>query len=148
MEPENTSFRLSYVEEGRKKMKKFRIFAIFGMTTVLFLLSGCTQKVKVDATMNGTSIEIEKGQMVVLKLESNPTTGYDWEISEVDPTILRQVGDVDYEADSMLIGSGGVNTYTFEAVASGSTRLKLNYRRSWETDAPPLQTFELVVIVK
>lgn len=129
-------------------MKKLRFFAIIGVTMVLFLLTGCTQKVKVDAAMNGTTLEVDKGQEVVLKLDANPTTGYDWELIEVDPAILKQVGDVDYKADSMLIGSGGVNTYTFEAVASGSTRLKLVYRRSWEIDAPPLQTFELVVTVK
>ncbi len=129
-------------------MKKLRFFAIIGVTMVLFLLTGCTQKVKVDAAMNGTTLEVDRGQEVVLKLDANPTTGYDWELIEVDPAILSQVGDVDYKADSMLIGSGGVNTYTFEAVASGSTRLKLVYRRSWEIDAPPLQTFELVVKVK
>jgi len=132
----------------KEKMKKLRFFAIIGVTMVLFLLTGCTQKVKVDAAMNGTTLEVDRGQEVVLKLDANPTTGYDWELIEVDPAILSQVGDVDYKADSMLIGSGGVNTYTFEAVASGSTRLKLVYRRSWEIDAPPLQTFELVVKVK
>ncbi len=129
-------------------MSRKWVQAVIGIMTVLILLAGCTKRVKLDAAMSGSSIEIEEGELVVLELASNPTTGYDWDLIEIDPAILSQVGDVDYKADSMLIGSGGVNTYIFEAVASGSTRLKLIYRRSWEIDAPPMQTFEVGIIVK
>jgi len=115
---------------------------------LLLLLAGCEKRVKVDAEMNGRSIELASGQLMTLKLDSNPTTGYDWDLVEVDSAILRQVGDVDYKPGSILTGSGGVNTYTFEAVASGTTRLKLIYHRAWELNSPPLETFILDVVVK
>ena len=39
--------------------------------------------VKMDSSMNGNSVTLEQGQQMVLKLTSNPTTGYDWEITAV-----------------------------------------------------------------
>ena len=34
--------------------------------------------------MNGQTITIKTGDQLVLSLESNPTTGFDWELLEVD----------------------------------------------------------------
>lgn len=97
--------------------------------------------------MNGQTVTLEKGQQLVISLEGNPTTGYNWELVEFDETILRQVGEPEYKSDSMLIGSGGVITYTLEALESGKTNVKLIYHRGWETDVPPLEVYELFVEV-
>ena len=115
---------------------------------LLLLLAGCEKKVNVDYGSNGGSVNIEKGQVLVLKLESNPTTGYDWEIINLDTTILKQVGEVGYKSDSMLTGSGGADSWTFEAVDSGVMYLQLMYHRSWEKDTPPINTFDLEIVVK
>jgi len=129
-------------------VKTRKILHLAGIALLLCLLAGCEKGINVDAEMNGSSIELETGQTLTLKLDSNPTTGYDWDLIEIDPAILKQVGEVDYKPDSILTGSGGVNTYTFETVASGAARLKLIYHRAWETDSPPLETFILDVVVK
>lgn len=121
---------------------------IIVVVLMALLLSSCTKSVKVDSSMNGETLTLEKGQTLVLKLNANPTTGYDWEITSLDSAILSQQGVVDYKADSMLTGSGGVDSWTFKAVESGSTHLVLVYHRSWEKDTPPLETFELNIVVK
>jgi inhibitor of cysteine peptidase len=129
-------------------MKLRQVLLIAGIAVLLFLLAGCEKMVKVDSSMNGSSVTLEKGQQMVLKLASNPTTGFDWEIVGLDSAVLQQVGEVEYKSDSMLIGSGGVDTWTFEAIASGQTHLQLIYHRSWERDIPPIETFDLDVTVK
>ena len=128
-------------------MKK-QLFLIAGLLLVLVVITGCTKNVEVNQEMNGGSVILEQGQTLVLKLASNPTTGYDWEIVDLNSAILEQVGEVDYKSDSALIGSGGVNTYTFKAVGSGNIQLSLVYHRSWEKEIPPIETFELDVTVK
>lgn len=115
---------------------------------LLFGLAGCAKKVAVGSDMNGSSVELQKGQVLVLKLASNPTTGFNWEITGLDTAVLEQVGEVDYKADSNLVGSGGTNTWTFKAVSSGETRLTLIYHRSFERDVPPQATFDLDIVVK
>jgi len=129
-------------------MKIQKPLTFLGILVLLFGLAGCDKKVTVSSAMNGGSVKLEKGQVLVLKLASNPTTGYDWEISGLDTSILQQTGDVKYKSDSMLTGSGGTDTWTFTAISSGQTHLSLIYHRGWEKDIPPLETFELDIVVK
>lgn len=133
---------------GRKVKMKKQLVLIASVLIVLIFAAGCAKNMEVDEEMNGGSVVLEQGQTLVLKLASNPTTGYDWEIVDLNGAILEQVGEVDYKSDSALIGSGGVNTYTFRAAGSGNTQLTLVYHRSWEKDIPPIETYELDVTVK
>lgn len=118
----------------------------------LFLLSACGllggKVIKANEDMNGQSIELEAGQKLQISLAGNPTTGFNWELLEYDQAVLEKVGDMEYKADSRLIGSGGVMTFRFKALASGSTTIQLIYHRGWETDVPPANTYELGITVK
>ena len=128
-----------------KKTIPVLLFSFF----LLVCLSSCGGKiVKLDENSNGQTIELNKGQTLSISLQGNPTTGYNWELAEVDQSILKPMGEADYKSDSMLIGSGGVYTFKFEALDSGTTDLKLIYFRSFEKDTPPINTFELNVTVK
>jgi len=133
---------------GRKVKIKKQLVLLASVLLVLIFAAGCAKNVEVNQEMNGGSVVLEEGQTLVLKLASNPTTGYDWEIVDLNGAILEQVGEVDYKSDSALIGSGGVNTYTFKTVGSGNMQLSLVYHRSWEKDIPPIETYELDVTVK
>jgi len=39
-------------------------------------------------------------------------------------------------------------TLRFEAASAGRTELELAYRRPWEKNVPPIETFKLTVVVK
>ena len=74
-----------------------------------------------------------RGELVV-KLASNPTTGYYWSQVGGDDGIVTQLSD-DYVADPApdgVVGSGGQQVITFQAVAAGKTSLVLSYQRSPE----------------
>jgi inhibitor of cysteine peptidase len=129
-------------------MKKIVMLLVLGVI-MSFSLAGCGGKtVAVTEEMNGQTITLEKGQTLSFTLAGNPTTGYTWEISEVDENILASAGEPDYSSDSNLIGSGGVYTYKFTAETAGTTALKLKYYRSFEPDVEPIQTFEINVVVE
>lgn len=129
-------------------MKKKAFWAVLGIL-LFFSLTACSGKtMKITEDMNGQTVTLKPGETLSLSLSGNPTTGYNWEVDEVDQAILAPQGEADYESDSMLIGSGGVYTFKFSAVETGTTTLKLKYYRSFETDVPPVETFEIAVVVE
>jgi inhibitor of cysteine peptidase len=132
-----------------------KIWAVIaGCGLLILVLTACTggNEVKIDAAANGGSVEVKNGQILVVALESNPTTGYAWEVSEVDSGLLQLQGQSDYKAGdtggTLVVGAGGAESFRFLASGSGETTLKMVYRRSWETDVEPLQTFSVQVKVK
>jgi inhibitor of cysteine peptidase len=81
-------------------------------------------------------------------LRSNPSTGYRWEVTEIDESILQSLGEPAFQADSELVGSPGKETFRFLALRTGHVDLRLDYRRPWEQGVPPAETFNLRVIVQ
>jgi inhibitor of cysteine peptidase len=119
--------------------------------SLALVIGGCSSsggEAAVDLSHNGSKVEVEAGGVLVVSLESNPTTGYMWEIEEIDDEILRQEGEVEYKAESDLVGAGGVETFRFKALTAGEGELKLVYRRPWEGGIEPLEIFSITVIVK
>ena len=96
----------------------------------------------------GRLVELHVGDVLELTLPANPTTGYQWESGQLDSAILRPVGEQTFEPSSNAVGSGGLVTMHFEAMGAGQTELNLILHRPFEKDVPPIQTFEVLVIVK
>ena len=122
-----------------------------GVLFVILLVSGgCSvAEVQLDANSNGTQQELARGQTITVALDSNPTTGYSWAVSDVDQNVLRQLGDPSYQSSNTnLVGSGGVQSFRFEAANAGMTTLKLVYRRPWETNVAPIKTYTVQVAVR
>lgn len=116
---------------------------------VLVLAAGCiSNEVRLTASDNGNNITLNKGQALIITLEANPTTGYTWEVAEVNANIIRQVGEIEFQPESGAIGAGGLQTIRLEAVNAGETPLRLVYHRTWEKDVEPQKTFSVQVLVK
>ena len=132
------------------KKLKTRRNTVAVLLAVLVLLANCrpSREVKLDASNNGSQIEIEKGQILVITLEANPTTGYTWEMIEGEEQILQQVGEIEFQSDSKLIGAPGIQTLRLEAVNVGQITLNLVYHRPWEENVDPLETFSVQVVVR
>ncbi len=131
---------------------KLRLFLLLvGLGAVMLVLTTCApgDVVKIGVDSNGGSVELKSGQALAVTLESNPSTGYAWVVDEVDPALLRQEGDAEYQPDKTagenIVGAGGTETFRFSAIAAGETTLKLVYRRSWETGIEPAQIFSVQV---
>ena len=136
------------------KNSGLRINAIVLLLTVLILAIGCStsKEVKVIASVSGSQVELKKGQTLVIILESNPTTGYQWEVIECNDSILQQKGKAEFKSSDTSnhpsSGKGGTETFHFNAQSAGNGTLKLVYHRSWEKEVEPLRTFTLQVKVR
>ncbi len=72
-----------------------------------------------------------KPQTMKLALESNPTTGYSWTVTQ-DPELFRI--DEEYQEnahDENMVGVGGQQIYTFTPETAGTTELTFTYSRPW-----------------
>ena len=77
---------------------------------------------ELDAGDDGTVVEVEVGEEVVVSLEGNATTGYSWQVTAVDSAVLSPRGDPDYESSSDAAGAGGTYTFHFDALGAGGDR--------------------------
>jgi inhibitor of cysteine peptidase len=96
----------------------------------------------------GRTVQLPVGGTLNVVLDGNPTTGYTWEVAGGDTAVIKQEGEAQFKPNTSALGSPGKMTLSFTGVAAGQTVLKLIYYRPFEKDVPPLNTFEVTVVVK
>jgi len=77
--------------------------------------------------------QVNVGDALPLTLETNLSTGYNWQFSEYDHNLLS-LEDTSYSRPT-LDGAPQKVTFQFKALESGSTQITLFYRRPFEPDA-------------
>ena len=131
--------------------KLIRTVVVMSFFLILALFSGCgTKGTSLTDADNGKQIAVKSGDLVTLTLVSNPTTGYSWQVMEIDSAILVQDGEPEYKqspGSEGLVGAGGTETFRFKVVGSGETTLNLGYMRPWES-VQPTETFKVQVVVQ
>ena len=95
------------------------------------------------------NLEATAGNEFKIIIDSNPTTGYHWEImGELDEGVLEFISK-EYRADEpMLTGSGGVDVFTFKALKAGKTLITLGYYPPSNDPVEPDQIVTFNVTVK
>jgi inhibitor of cysteine peptidase len=124
---------------------------IFILCSLMLTVAACSASRTVQATDadNGSTVELHPGDTLVITLEGNPTTGYQWELIPSQDGVMPLQDEPEYVAgNTKLVGSGGVYHFTFRAENYGSTRIDLKYYRSFEpADTPPISTYTLNILV-
>jgi len=134
-------------------MRSMRIVFI-SLAVLIVILAVCSCQAggnELTEENNGDSIKLAVDDTVIIKLESNPTTGYGWVLDGKTNTSIITIVDSEYaqsEEDEELVGAGGHEFFTFKALASGDTDIILNYERSWEEEEEPLETFKISISVE
>ena len=103
--------------------------------------------IHVDASHNGGEVTLEVGEVVEISLAENRTTGFRWEIkSQAEPACA--LVNSTFEAAVSPPGKGGTHRWQFQAEHQGIGEIALEYRRAWDPDVPPRQSFRLNVTVR
>ena len=120
----------------------------------LALLAACAQtpsSVTLEQKQQGKCpLSLQLGQQFILRLPSNPTTGFRWLIRDSAANVLQSLGPEVYSnpEDAGLVGSAGRSTWRFQAKQPGEGRLLLTYQRPWEVGVVPAQSFDCTIRVK
>jgi inhibitor of cysteine peptidase len=137
-----------------------RIVVACALATVVATVAACTlfqgspkpppEPVTVSADQSGTSVALASGQDLVVRLPSNPTTGYRWIYVEPKDAVLRVDGPSSYEAQSAggAAGAGGTEIWKLAPLKPGQQQLRFEYRRPWEQDVAPSRVATYTVTVK
>ncbi|MBN2542537.1 protease inhibitor I42 family protein [bacterium] len=137
------------------KFNYFYCAVIVALT--LMLSSGCSHKASVEESAakpnvivnesdKGREISLSIGQVLVIQLEANPTTGYTWEF-EGDSFILKQLDEPKFQSETDMVGAPGVQEFSFKVTGRGQEILNLVYHRPWEKDTIPAETFFITIRV-
>ncbi len=94
----------------------------------------------------GKTLTLDKPGPVALKLDSNPSTGYGWELGSKDANV-RLVGksfNMPAATDNR-VGTPGTEIIFLTVDARGTYNVRMDYKRSWEPVAIKNLTFKVVV---
>lgn len=117
----------------------------------LALLTACAHRPGSLALQEQSScpLRMHDGQLLILTLPSNPTTGFRWLIRDDAAPVLSSLGPEVYSnpEDAGLVGSAGQSTWRFQAAKPGTGHLRLTYQRPWETGVAPAKIFDCAISV-
>ena len=72
-----------------------------------------------------------------ITLDSNPTTGYSWDLATpLDPNVVDLLQHTYQRSGGSRPGAGGTEIWTFDPLCAGFTTIVLRYRRPWEPNDP------------
>lgn len=149
-------------------MARARFLAALWLGLGAILAGGCTSdsgpgptptttEVRLTEADSGTHARLSLGGVLTVALPSNPSTGFSWSVAEPAPEQLRARGestfapreaqDVPPEAQDHVVGAVETQILTFDAVATGTGDLTLEYLRPFEPDGRPEQVFTVTVEV-
>ncbi len=97
--------------------------------------------IRVDDSFNQKTIQLSVGDSIELQLEETPTTGYKWEIVQINTGQLEAIENT-YSLDKEAgIGGGGVRTFRLHVLDKGNGQIVLENRQRWNNDV--YKTFKL-----
>lgn len=127
-----------------------KILSIFALLSLCSCANLFDSSNKITLGLSDETAECKVGDIIIIALESNPTTGYDWTPSSYNSSILKLEGrrfissskfmrkaknlgslNSDIE-ENTLVGAPGVTEISFLALQSGESEVKLEYVRPWE----------------
>lgn len=130
---------------------KHKWLTLAAVTPILLCLAGCPFPfipIQLDENDDGSAVTMMVGGTLIVTLESNATTGYAWELAELDTTVLENTDQTYTPPASGAAGAPGTETWVFTARGAGTTTLRLEYRRPTDPEGTePADTFEVTVTV-
>lgn len=150
-----------------QRMRGFNYFKFFAAMCAVLLLAACsalfTPYNRITLRLDDSEAVCEVGDIVIVSLDSNPTTGYDWTPVSYNSSILKLesrnfikssefmrraeniVSAGAFEANE-LVGAAGVTEIAFVAQHPGESEIKLEYERPWEGKSTREAVFKIKVM--
>lgn len=128
--------------------------SLLAVTSAL-LLAGCAPslfptEMPVTASLSdsGGTASLVPYQPLVVRLQSNPSTGYIWSYAVAGDDVLRlETVDGELAGKNGMVGAPGEQVWSFRAQGAGRAVLTYVYARPWEKNTPPAKIFTLKVEV-
>lgn len=115
-------------------------------TVTFYVAPEGTTVTDVTAADNGTTISVPEGGAVLVDLEENPTTGYQWNASVSGSAVITTDSFIAPYSEMPMVGAGGYHKWlvTFDGAPSGS--FDAVYGRPWEETTDGAETFSVLFV--
>jgi len=119
----------------------------FGLTVIV--KESRSETIIITPAIKGNSAVLDVGDTLDVQIPTIPSEGYQWQVRDLDPSILVQEGEATYEADASPDSAGGIVTLKFKAVGPGKTTLSLEYTNAGSATGPAFSknTFGMTITV-
>jgi inhibitor of cysteine peptidase len=95
---------------------------------------------------NGETIQLKKGDLLVVRLEAQFGVGYLWQIARNRSSRLRLQGKPEQESPVRGVPDATEHqVFRFRAQAAGASTLELHYLHPWEKDVAPKKVYRISV---
>ena len=121
------------------------------LLAIAVVFAGCignpSGNLVVTQEQNKATVSVNQGSVITVRLQENPTTGYQWNLTTTPG--LRVISDnyVPSDTTGKLSGSGGTRVWEISATAKGEQKINAVYMRSWEPVTGSETSFSMNVIV-
>lgn len=124
---------------------------------LLFTFFGCKHStepiergpVKLDATVNGKTVEYSAGQKIELNLEASVDGGYQWDNEISEPRVVSVEGVTTYTSRTPIsVGGSCTASIMFVTNTPGRSTITLIEHRQWEKNVAPLHSLTFTIVVR
>jgi predicted secreted protein len=139
---------------------KIKVIAIATLLLISLSLSSCiitSRLINVDILCEEfrespnsiiNDFQIEIGDKITVKLCSNTTTGFKWNYNMSGDNALSEEDHDFEELDSDVVGASGIEVWTFEGSAKGTTVVLMEYSQPWVGGIKKEWTYRMNITVQ
>ena len=96
----------------------------------------------------GKDFLVARDKTFRIELVSNPTTGFDWHLADLDENVFKMVNSGFTPSTTGRMGAPGVSWFELMPIKEGVGEVRVLYYRPWEGSDKPEKTFEVRVFIK
>jgi len=96
---------------------------------------------------NKAAVFVNQSTIITVKLQENPTTGYQWNLTTTAGLNIMKDTFVASDMTGKMVGSGGTRVWDISTIAKGEQKINAVYLRSWEPLKGNETSFSMTVIV-
>ncbi|MCW3474146.1 protease inhibitor I42 family protein [Limobrevibacterium gyesilva] len=97
---------------------------------------------------SGQTVDLPVGQVIELRLQENPTTGFRWHFEKRGEPVCKLADDfLERPEGATVPGQGGTHVWRIEGVQPGTCDMALAYTRAWDPGSKPAATFSVRIRV-
>lgn len=87
-----------------------------------------------------------KGDVIIVELDENPTTGYSWNLTYSSGLELNDDVYAQENGTEGMTGAGGTHKWTFKITDTGKQNISAVYMRPWENVTGEEDTFDMTIM--
>ena len=110
----------------------------------------CDNFTKQEGTVS-QEIEVDTwSDYLIVSLCSNPTTGFQWELTELtdEKIVAHESNEYIPSEDKEIAGAPGQEVWTFRVHKAGACNITMEYGRPWEGGTKTTWKYDLIVVAK